>query len=313
MLASTYLIFTANDVNKFLQTAFTLAVIAGIGAAVTIVTVMLFRWLIQHTAIRNMNRSDKEYSTLEELYSAVERRTLSLYYQPLVELKSGKTIGMEALLRWRHNEKGFIAPSEFIPLAEDSGLIVPLSEWVLKEACVQTKRWLDLGINLRVSVNLSGLMFQETDIAKFVGQVLNETKLPAQNLELEITETAMVANPEGAIAIMYKLRDLGVFLSMDDFGTGYSSLSNLDRFPIHKLKIDKSFVHSISKYDETPNLADAIIQMGHSLNLKLLAEGIENDYQRNYFTKLRCDEGQGYYFGPPMPAHEFLRSLKKKL
>lgn len=311
ILSATYLIFEVHHFNRMSQTMIILAMVGLISSIVTIIIIIVFRWIALHHASRNLNRSDKDYNTLTELYNAVDGRALSIYYQQLVDMKSGAIVGMEALIRWHHSEKGFISPSEFIPLAEESGLIIPISEWVLEEACRQNKLWLDLGINLRVAVNLSGILFKESDIVKTVADILEETKLPPENLELEITESTLIADMERAIAIMYKLRDIGVYLSMDDFGTGYSSLSNLDRFPIHKLKIDKVFVHSISQYDEAPNLADAIIHMGHSLNLKILAEGIETDYQKNYFTKLRCDEGQGYYFGPPVPAHEFLRTLKR--
>lgn len=310
ILSAMYMIYEAHDFKILSQILLTIAVVSAIGTSVTLAVVGFIRWFSSHTSIQSINRSDKEDNILTDLHEAVEKSSLALYYQPLVTLQSGEIHGMEALIRWHHSEKGFISPSEFIPLAEDSGLIVPISEWVLKTACEQTKRWLDQGINLRVSVNMSTLLFQEENVVEIVASILQSTKLPPQNLELEITETAMIADTDRAIAVMYKLRDLGIFLSMDDFGTGYSSLSNLDRFPVHKLKIDRTFVVGINEYDSEPTLADAIVQMGRSLHLKTLVEGIETDYQKNYFNKLRCDEGQGYYFGAPMPAHEFIRSLQ---
>ncbi len=254
-------------------------------------------------------RNEEEYNMLADLNNAVKNGEMRLYFQPQVDLKSGKIIGMEALLRWHHPIKGVIMPSDFITLAERAELIQELGEWTLMQACMYNKVLLDKGHNLRVAVNLSPIQFNDKYIVDDIEEILAATGLPAHNLELEITETSMIQNIELAMQTMGQLRITGVILVMDDFGTGYSSLAHIDRFPIQKIKIDKAFVHSISAYDEMPNIADSIIEMAHKLNLSILVEGIETEYQKKYFTELKCQEGQGYFLGAPVPAEKFERYL----
>lgn len=302
-------ILDESNLNTFYQIVLFILLAAAMSILVTMALIFLIRWIIATHNSNTITRSDADHNTLTELYKAVENSDLSIYYQPQVCLKTGNIVGMETLLRWNHSELGFIPPEEFIPLAEQSGLIVPIGNWVLKVACQQNKTWLDLGFDLKVAVNLSAKQFTTTNIVKNIANILAETQLPARNLELEITETSIIDNLDLAIDIMHKLRALGVTLSMDDFGTGYSSLSSLDRFPIHKLKIDRTFVSKIKKNNHEQNLADGIITIGHSLDLIILAEGIETEFQRDYFVQRNCDEGQGFYFGQPLPASEFIKLL----
>jgi EAL domain-containing protein (putative c-di-GMP-specific phosphodiesterase class I) len=289
-------------------------IFAGVLVSLVISAVLIFviKWVMitQHALM--LNRSKADHNTLKELKMAMENSELDIYYQPQVNLSSGQIAGMETLIRWKHYERGFISPAAFIPLAEQSGLIEAIDTWVLKVSCLQTKKWLEQGYNLRVAVNLSAMLFKDSTIVDTVEKVLQETELPPSNLELELTETVMMEDMDNAIKVMQQLRKLGVRISMDDFGTGYSSLSSLDKFPIHTLKIDKTFVHGINQYSDEPNIADSIIEIGHRLNLKILAEGIETEYQKNYFTGLGCDEGQGYLFSEPVPAEEFIEILKNK-
>jgi EAL domain-containing protein (putative c-di-GMP-specific phosphodiesterase class I) len=310
IVSAFYLIFEKNDITAGQQ--FILLMLLGftIGTIATIMMIVVIKQLIFSYTAQTINRSEEEHATLSALHTAMKKDELEVYYQPQLNLMTGKIIGMEALIRWNHIEKGFISPSEFIPLAEEAGMIVAIDDWVLNNSCQQNKIWLDQGFNLRVAVNLSALLFKDSNIVETVESALKQSNLPAKNLELEITETAMIKDIENAIVIIDKLRAMGVYISMDDFGTGYSSLSNLDRFPIHKLKIDKIFVRGVNQYSDEPNLADAIIQIGHRLNLKILAEGIETEYQKNYFTKLGCDEGQGYLFSEPIPPQDFAKLLK---
>ncbi|MBP0593509.1 EAL domain-containing protein [Paraburkholderia sp. LEh10] len=236
------------------------------------------------------------------LRRALRDNEFLLHYQPQVDIETGQVVGMEALVRWRDPEAGLIPPSQFIPVAEESGLIGPLSEWVLREACRQNKAWQDEGLPpARVSVNLSARQFQQRDIAKLVTQVLEETGLEPQYLELELTESTIMRNAEEAVTMLNELHALGIGLAIDDFGTGYSSLSYLKRFPVDRLKIDRSFVSDIGESSDDETITSAIIALAHSLNLQVIAEGVETSTQLDFLKERACDEMQGYFFAKPMP------------
>ena len=236
------------------------------------------------------------------LRRALRDNEFLLHYQPQVDIETGQVVGMEALVRWSDPEVGLIPPSQFIPVAEESGLIGPLSEWVLREACRQNKAWQDEGLPpARVSVNLSARQFQQRDIAKLVMQVLEETGLDPQYLELELTESTIMRNAEEAVSMLNELHALGIGLAIDDFGTGYSSLSYLKRFPVDRLKIDRSFVSDIGESSDDETITSAIIALAHSLNLQVIAEGVETSTQLDFLKERACDEMQGYFFAKPLP------------
>ncbi len=263
-----------------------------------------------------MNALANERLSLEHsLRRALERKELLLYYQPRVNLATGVIDGVEALLRWQHPEHGLILPGRFIALAEETGLIVPIGEWVLRTACSQNLAWQKAGLPaVAVSVNLSARQFWGGGLARMVGAALTETGSNPVHLELELTESMVMHDAETVIATLRELKDLGVQLSVDDFGTGYSSLSYLKRLPVDALKIDGAFVRDIDAGGDGEGdsgiLAKAIISLGHSLRLKVVAEGAETGKQVDFLREQRCDEVQGYYFGRPMPAEEFASMLK---
>jgi len=245
-----------------------------------------------------------------EMRGALVRREFEVHYQPTVNIDTGETIGMEALVRWRHPQKGLLAPAEFIPLAEETGLIIPIGNWVLQEACRQNKAWHDKGLlRVRVAVNISALQFAQQNLLDTVAQALRKSGLAAQYLELEITESAVMQKAAEAIVTLEQLAAMGVHISIDDFGTGYSSLSYLKRFPIHTLKIDRSFIRDISENADDAAIVSAIIAMAHHLRLKVIAEGVETKDQLRHLRLLGSDEYQGYYRSMPLPAEEFERIL----
>lgn len=240
------------------------------------------------------------------LHNAEERGELSVHFQPQFDLKSGKLMGAEALVRWLHPELGLISPAQFIALAEESGQIIKLGEWVVRNACVQIKQWLDQGFNLeRVSVNVSALQIQRGNFAGLVERVLRETRLAAHFLELEVTESFIIS-AEQSLMMLETLREMGVELAIDDFGTSYSSLKYLKLLPIQRLKIDQSFVQDIPKDPNSNAIARAVLAMAKSLNLETVAEGIENAQQRDFFMAEGCQCGQGYYLGKPVSAAAFV-------
>ncbi|MBS1143183.1 MAG: hypothetical protein H6R14_589 [Proteobacteria bacterium] len=250
------------------------------------------------------------------LRQALQRNELAVYYQPQISLGSGNLIGMEALARWNSPEFGSISPAEFIPIAEETGLILPIGEWVLRTACQQTRQWIDLGFaNLRIAVNLSPRQFRQTNLAGLVSNCLAETGLPANALELEITESSLIDELDEAIVQCRALKALGIKISLDDFGTGYSSLGYISRFPFDKIKIDQSFVRDITENPVNAAIATAAIVMARSLNLSVLAEGVETEAQASFLRGRRCDAMQGYLFSRPVPADEFevLLTCRKRL
>lgn len=246
------------------------------------------------------------------LRHALEREEFVLHYQPKADLASGRIVGMEALIRWRTPDLGMVSPAEFIPVAEDIGLILPIGEWVLRKACQQVRSWLEAGLEVgRVAVNLSARQFRQRDLVDRVQRILQETHLDATLLELELTESMMVDEPRQAVLMLQQLKDLGLHLSLDDFGTGSSNLSYLRHFPIDTLKIDQSFVRDIMSNPDDQLIALAVISLAHSLKRKVIAEGVETEEQLHYLRQHGCDEIQGYYLSRPLPADEFESLLRK--
>ncbi|MGJ0516180.1 MAG: bifunctional diguanylate cyclase/phosphodiesterase [Methylomicrobium sp.] len=246
-----------------------------------------------------------------QLRGAMKNRELLLHFQPQLDLGRGRIAGVEALLRWRHPEWGMISPAKFIPLAERSGLIIPIGEWVLNEACRQAKAWLDDGHPLVMAVNLSALQFKRGNLLETVANALAESRLPADLLELELTESILLQDQETAIKTIDELKAMGIKLSIDDFGTGYSSLSYLKRLAVNKLKIDQSFVRDLANNPEDAAIARAIILLGHTLQLSVIAEGVETAAQLAFLKSEGCDEVQGFYFSRPLLAGEIAELLAK--
>ena len=226
-----------------------------------------------------------------------------VYYQPKIDLAMNRVVGLEALIRWNHPEMGLVSPANFIPLAEDTGLIVPLGEWVLHAVCTQMKKWQDSGLEpMRVAVNLSACQFRQTMLRQQVKRILNDTGIAPEYLELELTESVIMDDIQTSSAVLRELKKMGVHISMDDFGTGYSSLSLLKRLPLDTLKIDQSFVRDITTDADDAAIVDAIISLAHSLRLRVIAEGVENNRQLDFLRRQGCDEVQGYLFSRPLPV-----------
>jgi diguanylate cyclase (GGDEF)-like protein/PAS domain S-box-containing protein len=248
------------------------------------------------------------------LRRAVERGELELHYQPKMALKDTRVVGMEALLRWRHPALGMISPAQFIPIAEETGLIEEMGKWALEQACIQTRAWQQQGLPpVQIAVNLSPRQLDSFNLVETVAAVLQSSGLPPSMLELEITESAMMKNTDHAVALMQKLRDMGVCLAIDDFGTGYSSLSYLTRFPLSTVKIDRSFINDLSHSKDAQALVDGIIKLAHSLRMKVVAEGVETQEQLDYLAARRCDQIQGFWLCKPVPAEEAASFLGRPL
>ena len=268
-----------------------------------------------HYYTRELTVEALEHFALENsLRLALERDELELHYQPQRELSSGRLIGVEALMRWRHPERGLIGPDRIIPVAEDAGLMVSMGSWLLRTACHQARDWMDAGLPpMKMAVNLSGKQITRDDLPEIVAGALENGGLAPEHLELEITESFVMHQPEHAIGTLERLRAMGVTLAIDDFGTGHSSLSHLKRIPAHVLKIDRSFVRDMPTDPNDEAIARAIVAVGHALGLKVIAEGIENSQQAEVLRDAGCDAGQGYLFGYPAPAHEAYALLVSEL
>ena len=258
-----------------------------------------------------MNEESLERVRIESaLRNALERDEFVLYYQPQLDMKTGKICGMEALIRWQHPELGMVPPGRFVSIAEETGLIVPIGAWVMRTACAQNKAWQDAGFEkLRVAVNLSARQFSAPDLIEGLEQVLLDTGLEPKYLEIELTESLFMSDITPAVELLHRMKALGVNLSIDDFGTGYSSLSYLSRFPIDVLKIDRSFVADITRDANDEAIVTSIIALAHNLKLAVIAEGVETGEQLDYLRRHGCDEMQGYYFSRPLPAAEFEQLL----
>lgn len=255
----------------------------------------------------DMNRRARQQQTIESgLRLGLQRKEFVLHYQPKLDLKSGKVVGVEALVRWNRPDHGLVYPSDFIPVAEDSGLIVPLSQWVLQEACQQACRWQAQGMRpLYLSVNISAIDFRQRGFVDGIARTLKETGLDPTQLELEITESVLMQNVDTTVAILKAIKQLGIRLAIDDFGTGYSSLSYLQKFPVDVLKIDQSFVGDLSIDSNDAKLVSTIISLGKSLNLHIIAEGVETLEQLEFLKKHQCEEVQGYYFSKAVEPQAF--------
>jgi diguanylate cyclase (GGDEF)-like protein/PAS domain S-box-containing protein len=259
-----------------------------------------------------MTRRAKARLTLEaDLRRALDREELSLHYQPQVDLVSGRIVGLEALVRWQHPERGMIPPDEFIPLAEECGLVVPLGDWVLRAACLQIKAWSDIGVAPRqTAINVSAVQLNRGHLVKSVKDALQESGISPEQLELEITESFVLDDREQSFKSLAELKALGVCLSIDDFGTGYSSLAYLQQLEVHKLKIDLSFVRDVTTNSGNASIVKAVIALGHSLGLEVIAEGVEEEDQARYLKSLQCDVIQGYLISRPLPTDEMTRFLQ---
>jgi diguanylate cyclase (GGDEF)-like protein len=261
----------------------------------------------------SITKKDFERMVMENsLQLAFRHKEFILHYQPQIDLKSGRIIGAEALIRWQRPGGGLVYPREFLPIMEETGLIVPLSEWVLKTACAQNKAWQDDGLQpIRIAVNVSARHFHEEDLTHLVSRVLEETGLAPRYLELELTESIFLQKLDRTIKALTVLRRMGVNISIDDFGTGYSSLVYLKHFPMNKLKIVEPFISSVSFSSAEEVIARAIIALAHTLNMKVVAEGVENDKQLKLIRALRCDELQGNIISRPLPSNKLARLLAK--
>jgi EAL domain-containing protein (putative c-di-GMP-specific phosphodiesterase class I) len=259
-----------------------------------------------------MNRKAVERQSLEgSLRRALEREEFLLHYQPKVNLKSGEITGVEALIRWQQPDRGLVPPSQFVPIAEDCGLIIPIGRWVMREACRQARAWQNEGFPpMPIAVNVSAVEFRDKNFVKGVQTILWETALEARYLQLELTEGVLMEDAESTASVLQELKMMGVYLAVDDFGTGYSSLSYLRKFHIDVLKIDKYFVHQITAHPDNSAIVSAIINMGKSLKHVVVAEGVETQEQRAYLQTQSCAEGQGYLFSRPVPAPQFAHLLQ---
>jgi len=256
-------------------------------------------------------RAVERQSIEENLRRALERQEFSLHYQPKINLRTGEITGAEALIRWTHPTRGPVSPAQFIPVAEDCGLILPIGRWVLREACAQAQTWVRAGLPLAtMAVNVSAMEFRDENFLEGLFAILKDTGLDPRSLELELTESVVMKRAESAASVLKTLRTNGVQVAVDDFGTGYSSLSYLRKFPIDALKIDQSFVRQITTAPDDTTIVTAVISMGRSLKLRVVAEGVETLQELKFLQAHECDEAQGFYFSRPVLPEQFARLLK---
>jgi EAL domain-containing protein (putative c-di-GMP-specific phosphodiesterase class I) len=260
-----------------------------------------------------LNKLSQERLTLEAaLKHALERREIEIFYQPKIDFGNGRVTGVEALIRWRHPTLGLLLPDKFVPLAEETGLIIPIGYWTLRRVCERARKWQEQGIHLPIAVNLSASQFHQPELVKELASIFKATGISAPTLELEITESMVMRDPDRAAAIMEQLRAMGVQLSIDDFGTGHSSLGYLKRFPIDRLKVDRSFVRDLPHNGDDVAITRAVIAMAHSLKMSVVAEGVEHQNQFDLLRAEGCDEFQGYFCRPPLEEADLLRFLAEE-
>jgi diguanylate cyclase (GGDEF)-like protein len=262
---------------------------------------------------RDMNlRALKRRSLENGLRYALEREELTLHYQPNIDLETGNIVAVEALVRWQHPDLGLVSPADFIPVAEEGGLMVPIGQWVLGQACHQAQAWQDIGLApIRIAVNTSAAELRAKDFCKGIGAILDETGLNPRFLELELTETFLMQDSTATWAVLQDLKQLGLNLALDDFGTGYSSLNHLKRFPIDTLKIDRSFIRAITSNPDDASIVCAVIGLGRNLHMRVVAEGIETQEQLAFLQDRECPLGQGHYFSQPLPGRECTQLLRR--
>jgi EAL domain-containing protein (putative c-di-GMP-specific phosphodiesterase class I) len=255
-------------------------------------------------------RAVERQASERELRGALDRQEFVLHYQPEIDLESGSTIGAEALIRWQHPTRGLLLPAQFVPIAEDSGFIVPISQWTLREACRQARAWQDAGLPpVPMAVNVSPIWFRSPGFLESIRGTLDLSGLEARYLELELTESILMASGVSALSVLRGVKAMGVQLTLDDFGTGYSSLNHLNEFPLDVLKVDRSLVHGITGTPRGAPIVLAAIRMGNSLSMRVIAEGIESAEQLAFLRDQRCGEGQGFYFSLPLAAEQFATRL----
>jgi len=256
-------------------------------------------------------RAVERQSIEESLRRALDRNEFAIHYQPKIDLRSGAVTGAEALIRWTHPTRGLVSPAQFIPVAEECGLILPIGVWVLREACKQARAWADAGLSAgRVAVNVSALQLRQENFLEGVFAILEDTGLPPSSLELELTESVLMDRVDSTVAVLQSLREAGIQVAVDDFGMGYSSLSYLTKFAIDALKIDQSFVRGITSGGRDAAIVTTVISMARSLKLRVIAEGVETQEELEFLRAHQCDEAQGYYFSRPVPNDQFTRFLQ---
>jgi EAL domain-containing protein (putative c-di-GMP-specific phosphodiesterase class I) len=261
---------------------------------------------------QDMNAQTIQRQSIQtELRGALKRQEFVLHYQPKINLQTERITGVETLIRWLHPDRGLVSPLQFIPIAEESGLILPIGQWVLREACRQVQDWIDAGLHaIPVAVNVSSLEFRSEGFLKSLRAILKDTRLDPRYLELELTESVLMQHAKSSASVLSTLKSIGVRLALDDFGTGYSSLSYLKMFPIDSLKIDQSFIHDITTDTDDATIVSAVITMAKGLKKGVIAEGVETEEQMTFLQAHGCDEAQGYYFSKPVVALQFAKLLE---